>query len=38
MDAKDIECLLKWRRKHETMFPIVGFLVRKIIGIIGFQI
>ncbi len=38
MDVKDIECLLKCWRKHETMFPIVGFLVRKILGIVGFQI
>jgi hypothetical protein len=37
MDAKDIECLLKCWRKHETMFPIVGILVRKILGIVGFS-
>jgi len=30
--GKDIKCLLKWWRKHETKFPIVGFLERRIIG------
>jgi hypothetical protein len=26
MDAKDIQCPLEWCRKHETMFPTIGFL------------
>jgi hypothetical protein len=23
--AKDIKCLLEWWRKHESMFPTIGF-------------
>jgi hypothetical protein len=30
--AKDIKCPLERWRKHETMFPIVGFLERRIVG------
>jgi hypothetical protein len=38
VDAKDIKCPLEWWRKHKSMFPIVGFFVRKILGIVGSQI
>jgi len=27
LDAKDIKCLLEWWKKHESMFPIVGFFL-----------
>jgi len=36
--VKDIKCLFQWWQKHETMFPIVGFLARQILGVVGFQI
>jgi hypothetical protein len=38
VDLKDIKCPLKWWAKHESMFPIVAFLVHQIFGIVGFQI
>ncbi len=38
MDPKDIKCLLEWWKKHETMFPIIGFLVKHILEIANFQI
>jgi hypothetical protein len=38
VDAKDIKWPLEWWRKHKSMFPIVSFLVRKILGIGGSQI
>ncbi len=38
MDRKEIKCYLQWWQKHETMFPIVGFLARQILGIVGSQI
>jgi hypothetical protein len=38
MDVKNIKCPLQWREKHESMFSIVGFCVRHILGIVGSQI
>ncbi len=38
MDAKDIKCLLERWKKHETMFSIIGFLVKHILKIVNFQI
>jgi hypothetical protein len=38
MDDKDIKCPLQWWEKHESMFPIVGFYARQILGIVGSQI
>jgi hypothetical protein len=38
VDAKDIKCLLEWWKKHETMFSIIGFLVKHILEIVNFQI
>ncbi len=38
MDSKHIKWPLEWWRKHEYVFLIVGFLVRKILGIVGSQI
>jgi hypothetical protein len=38
VDPKDIKCHFQWWGKHEAMFPIVGFLVHQILGIIGSQI
>jgi hypothetical protein len=38
VDAKDIKCLLEWWKKHETIFPIIGFLVKHILEIVKFQI
>jgi len=38
VDAKDIKCLLEWWKKHETIFPIIGFLVKHILEIVNFQI
>ncbi len=35
VDSKDIKYHFQWWGKHETMFPIVGFLAHKILGIIG---
>ncbi len=26
VDAKDVKCCFQWWKKHELMFPIVGFL------------
>jgi hypothetical protein len=30
MHVKEIKCPLQWWQKHESMFPIVGFLIRQI--------
>ncbi len=38
MDPKDIKCPFLWWGKHETMFPIVGFLACQILGIVRSQI
>jgi hypothetical protein len=38
VDVKDIKCLVQWWEKYESMFPTIGFCVRQILGIIGFQI
>jgi len=38
MDSKEFKCPLQWCAKHETMFPIVGFLAHQILGIVGSQI
>jgi hypothetical protein len=38
VDRKDIKCPFQWCGKHEVMFPIVGFLVHQILGIVGSQI
>ncbi len=38
MDPKKIKCPLQWWQKHESMFPIVGFLVRQLLGIVKSQI
>jgi len=38
VDLKEIKCPLPWREKHEAMFPIVGFLVRQNLRIVGCQI
>jgi hypothetical protein len=38
VDPKDIKCPLQWWGKHETMFPIIGFLDCQISGIVGSQI
>jgi hypothetical protein len=38
VDVKNIKCPLQWWEKHESMFPIVDFCARQILGIIGFQI
>ncbi len=38
VNVKDIKCPLQWWEKHESMFPIVGFCARQILGIVGFQI
>jgi hypothetical protein len=27
VNVEDIKCLLKWWEKHESMFPIVAFLI-----------
>lgn len=37
LDAKDIKGLVEWWRNHEIMFPIVDFLTRQILGIVGSQ-
>jgi hypothetical protein len=34
-DAKDMNCTLQWCKKHETLFPIVDFLAKHIIRIVG---
>ncbi len=33
VDSKEIKCPLEWWEKHESLFPIVGFLARQILGI-----
>jgi hypothetical protein len=38
VNVKDIKCPLQWWEKHESMFPIVGFCVKQILGIIGCQL
>jgi hypothetical protein len=38
MDPKEIKCPLQWWQKHESMFPIVGFLVQQILKIVESQI
>ncbi len=38
VDVKNIKYPLQWCEKHESMFPIVGFCVNRIIGIVGSQI
>jgi len=38
MDAKNIKCPSDWWEKHESMFPIVGFLAYQILNIVGSQI
>jgi hypothetical protein len=38
LNVEDIRCPLHWWEKHGNMFPIVGFCVRQILGIIGSQI
>jgi hypothetical protein len=30
VDVKEIKCPLQWWQKHESMFPIVRFLIRQI--------
>jgi hypothetical protein len=34
MDVKDIKCPFQWWYKYELMFPIVGFLVHQMLGIV----
>jgi hypothetical protein len=38
VNVKDIKCPLEWWAKHKSLFPIVAFLARHILGIIVFQI
>jgi hypothetical protein len=38
VDVKDIKCPLERWAKHESLFPIMAFLIHQILGIIGFQI
>jgi hypothetical protein len=38
VDVKDIENPLQWWEKHESKFPIVRFLAKQILGIVGSQI
>jgi hypothetical protein len=38
VDVKNIKCPLEWWAKHESLFPIVAFLVHHILSIFGFQI
>jgi len=35
VDPKEIKCHVQWWQKHESMFPIVGFLAQQILGIVG---
>jgi hypothetical protein len=35
MVVKDIKCCLEWWAKHEFLFPIVAFLARQILDIVG---
>jgi hypothetical protein len=38
VDPKDIKCPFQWWGKHEAMFPTIGFLAPKILGIVRSQI
>jgi hypothetical protein len=38
VDVKDIKYPFQWWEKHEFRFPIVGFLTKQILGIVGSQI
>jgi hypothetical protein len=38
VNVKDIKCLFKWWEEYEIMFPTIGFLVHKILGIVGLEI
>lgn len=35
---KDIKCPFKWWEEYEIMFPTIGFLVHKILGIVESKI
>ncbi len=38
LHATNIKCPLEWWAKHESLFPIVAFLVHHILGIVCSQI
>jgi len=38
MNVKEIKCPLKWWPKHESLFLVMAFLARQILGIVGSQI
>jgi len=38
VDVKNMKCLSQWWEKHESMFLIVGFCVKQILGIVRSQI
>jgi hypothetical protein len=38
VDLKEIKNPFQWCEKHESRFPIVAFLARQILGILGSQI
>jgi hypothetical protein len=38
LNVKDIRCPLQWWEKHGSMFPIIGFCVGQILGMVGSQI
>jgi hypothetical protein len=38
VDAKDIKCPSEWQKKHKSMFAIVDFLAKQILGIVSSQI
>ncbi len=38
VDFKEIKCPLQWWKKHESLFPIVGFFAQQILEIVGSQI
>jgi hypothetical protein len=38
VDAKNIKCPLEWWEKQKYVFSTIGFLVKQILKIVGFQI
>jgi hypothetical protein len=35
MNVKEIKCPLKWWPKHESLFLVMAFFARQILGIVG---
>jgi hypothetical protein len=38
VDVKNIKYLLQWWEEHKNMFRTIGFCIKQIFGIVGYQI